>query len=128
MNKIFKNQFIGGKNMAFHSSQRIAELAVEAGALAYGADDIGGKLLAIWFPIMAFVAIGFQHVVANMFVIPAAIFSGQVTWGNYVSNFVPVVIGNAIGGSVFVAIIYWTVHKGSLQSASKAKSSIKEAS
>ncbi|MDR4947161.1 hypothetical protein [Neobacillus cucumis] len=44
------------------------------------------------------------------------------------SNFVPVVIGNAIGGSVFVALIYWTVHKGSLQSTSKAKSSIKEAS
>ncbi|MGG3563110.1 formate/nitrite transporter family protein [Neobacillus rhizosphaerae] len=96
--------------------------------LAYGADDIGGKILAIWFPIMGFVAIGFQHVVANMFVIPAAIFAGHFTWTDYVGNFVPVVIGNAIGGGVFVAFIYWMVHKDSLQSQAKTKSSIKKAS
>ncbi|PLS07073.1 formate/nitrite transporter family protein [Neobacillus cucumis] len=96
--------------------------------LAYGADDIGGKILAIWFPIMGFVAIGFQHVVANMFVIPAAIFAGHFTWADYISNFVPVVIGNAIGGGVFVALIYWMVHKDSLQAQSKAKSSNKKVS
>lgn len=87
--------------------------------LAYGADDIGGKILAIWFPIMGFVAIGFQHVVANMFVIPAAIFAGHVTWMDFLANFVPVFIGNAIGGAVFVALIYWLVHKDSLQSSSR---------
>lgn len=96
--------------------------------LAFGADDIGGKILAIWFPIMAFVAIGFQHVVANMFVIPAAIFAGHLTWGDYAANFVPVLIGNVIGGGVFVALIYWMVHKDSLQSLSKANSRIKKAS
>jgi formate/nitrite transporter len=95
--------------------------------LAYGADDIGGKILAIWFPIMAFIAIGFQHVVANMFVIPAAIFAGHFTWGDYFANFVPVVIGNAIGGGVFVALIYWMVHKDSLQARSKAKPGMKKA-
>ncbi|WP_046175978.1 formate/nitrite transporter family protein [Domibacillus indicus] len=76
--------------------------------LAYGADDISGKILAIWFPIMGFVAIGFQHVVANMFVIPAAIFAGELTWGDYIQNFIPVYLGNAVGGAVFVALIYWT--------------------
>ncbi|WP_423410424.1 formate/nitrite transporter family protein [Heyndrickxia sp. MSNUG] len=96
--------------------------------LAFGADDIGGKILAIWFPIMAFVAIGFQHVVANMFVIPAAIFAGHFTWGDYLANFVPVFIGNAIGGGVFVALIYWMVHKDSLQTLSNARVSIKKAS
>ncbi|HYK74880.1 MAG TPA: formate/nitrite transporter family protein, partial [Pseudoneobacillus sp.] len=96
--------------------------------LAYGADDIGGKILAIWFPIMGFVAIGFQHVVANMFVIPAAIFAGHFTWVDYFANFVPVVIGNVIGGGVFVALIYWMVHKDSLSSRSNAKSMIKKAS
>lgn len=96
--------------------------------LAFGADDIGGKILAIWFPIMGFVAIGFQHVVANMFVIPAAIFAGYFTWGDYFANFVPVVIGNAIGGGVFVAFIYWMVHKEFLQSRSKEKSMFKKAS
>lgn len=75
--------------------------------MSFGAKDIGGKILAIWFPIMAFVAIGFQHVVANMFVIPAAIFEGYFTWMDYLKNFVPVFIGNAIGGGVLVALIYW---------------------
>jgi len=56
--------------------------------LAYGSDDIGGKILAIWFPIMGFVAIGFQHVVANMFVIPAAIFAGHFSWGEFIFNFI----------------------------------------
>ncbi|MEH7309148.1 formate/nitrite transporter family protein [Neobacillus drentensis] len=95
--------------------------------LAYGADDIGGKILAIWFPIMGFVAIGFQHVVANMFVIPAAIFAGHFTWADYLANFVPVVIGNAIGGGVFVALIYWMVHKESLQTRTQAEPSIRKA-
>jgi formate transporter len=95
--------------------------------LAFGADDIGGKILAIWFPIMGFVAIGFQHVVANMFVIPAAIFAGHFTWADYFANFVPVVIGNAIGGGIFVALIYWMVHKDSLQPRSQAKPSVKKA-
>lgn len=78
--------------------------------LSYGAEDIGGKILAIWFPVMAFVAIGFQHVVANMFVIPAAIFAGHATWADWFRNFVPVFLGNAVGGSVFVALLYWIVY------------------
>ncbi|GED13821.1 formate/nitrite transporter family protein [Aneurinibacillus migulanus] len=75
--------------------------------LAFGADDIASKILGIWFPVMAFVTIGFQHVVANMFVIPAAIFAGKVTWMEYLSNFVPVFLGNAVGGALFVASVYW---------------------
>ncbi|WP_338470908.1 formate/nitrite transporter family protein [Niallia sp. XMNu-256] len=79
--------------------------------MAYGADDISGKILAIWFPIMGFVTIGFQNVVANMFVIPAAIFAGHMSWVDYFSNFVPVLIGNAIGGSLFVAFMYGFVYR-----------------
>lgn len=75
--------------------------------LCYGADNISGKILGIWFPTMTFVAISFQHVVANMFVIPAAIFAGHLTWIDYVSNFVPVFFGNLVGGSIFVAMLYW---------------------
>ena len=75
--------------------------------LAYGADDFIGKIIGMWFPIMAFVAIGFQHVVANMFVIPAAIFAGHFTWMDFVSNIVPTYIGNIIGGSIFVGFIYF---------------------
>ncbi|MED5020794.1 formate/nitrite transporter family protein [Paenibacillus chibensis] len=75
--------------------------------LCYGTDSLGGKILGIWFPTMAFVAIGFQHVVANMFLIPAAIFAGHFTWGDYFMNFIPVLLGNLVGGVVFVAAAYW---------------------
>ncbi|SET37281.1 formate/nitrite transporter [Salinibacillus kushneri] len=75
--------------------------------LNYASDNVAGKILGIWFPIMAFVAIGFQHVVANMFVIPAAIFAGYYTWIEYLENFVAVFFGNAVGGAVFVGAFYW---------------------
>lgn len=78
--------------------------------LAYGAEDLSGKILGIWFPTMAFVAIGFQHVVANMFVIPAAIFAGHFTWYDYLGNFVPVFLGNAVGGAIFVGCAYWVAY------------------
>lgn len=78
--------------------------------LSYGAEDMAGKILAIWWPIMGFVAIGFQHVVANMFLIPAAIFAGSFTWGDYIMNFIPVLIGNTIGGAIFVAGFYYIAY------------------
>ncbi|MGJ7919236.1 formate/nitrite transporter family protein [Neobacillus sp. LXY-4] len=82
--------------------------------LSYGSEDMTGKILGIWFPTMTFVAIGFQHVVANMFVIPAAIFAGHFTWLEYLHNFVPVFLGNAVGGSVFVALAYYHAYKKNL--------------
>lgn len=69
---------------------------------ATSAKDYPGKLLGAWFPIMIFVVVGFQHVVANAFVIPAAIFSGQssITWGEYLLNTLIVFLGNAVGGAL----------------------------
>ncbi|WP_195573795.1 formate/nitrite transporter family protein [Paenibacillus sp. 1001270B_150601_E10] len=78
--------------------------------LSYGSKSFSGKILGIWFPTMAFVAIGFQHVVANMFVIPAAIFEGYYSWGEYLTNFVPVWLGNLTGGVVFVAGAYFLAY------------------
>lgn len=78
--------------------------------LSYGADNMSGKILGIWFPTMSFVAIGFQHVVANMFLIPAAIFAGYYSWGQYFMNFVPVWLGNLVGGVIFVATAYWVAY------------------
>jgi len=78
--------------------------------LSYGADNMSGKILGIWFPTMSFVAIGFQHVVANMFLIPAAIFAGHYSWGQYFMNFVPVWLGNLVGGVIFVAATYWVAY------------------
>src|SRR5699024_6372568 len=66
--------------MAFISGIGANWLVCLAVWLAYAAKDTIGKIIGIWFPIMAFVAIGFQHVVANMFIIPAAIFAGSFHW------------------------------------------------
>jgi formate/nitrite transporter len=79
--------------------------------LSYGSEDMMGKIAGIWFPTMAFVAIGFQHVVANMFVIPAAIFAGYFTWTEYLLNFIPVFLGNAVGGALFIGTLYWFAYK-----------------
>lgn len=78
--------------------------------LSYGSDQMSGKILGIWFPTMAFVAIGFQHVVANMFLIPAAIFEGYYSWSEYLMNFIPVWLGNFVGGALFVGATYGTVY------------------
>ena len=76
--------------------------------LAVSAEDVAGKILGIWFPIMAFVAIGFEHSVANMFFIPAGMWYGaSVTWGQFLlGNLLPVTIGNIIGGAFFVGVVY----------------------
>lgn len=76
--------------------------------MALGADDIAGKILAIFFPIMGFVALGFDHVVANMFFLPAAIFADVpgIGWGEALNNFLFAFLGNFVGAAVFVAGFY----------------------
>ncbi|MGB9880701.1 MAG: formate/nitrite transporter family protein [Anaerolineae bacterium] len=81
--------------------------------LAVSAEDIAGKILGIWFPIMAFVAIGFEHSIANMYFIPLGIFYGatKANWVNFfTANLLPVTIGNIIGGGFFVGTIYWWLY------------------
>lgn len=80
--------------------------------LAYASKDVIGKIVGIWFPIMAFVAMGFEHCVANMFFIPTAIFYGaDVTWGQFLwDNLLPTTIGNIIGGALFVGTAYWYLY------------------
>ncbi|GEK34043.1 formate/nitrite transporter family protein [Kurthia sibirica] len=78
--------------------------------LCFGANDFVGKILGIWFPVMAFVTLGFQHVVANMFVIPAAIFAGHATWMQLIDNVIPAFLGNAVGGALFVGAIYFVAY------------------
>ena len=72
-------------------------------------DNLMAKVFNIWFPIMAFVAVGSEHLIANMFFIPVGIFSGaNVTWVQaFIYNFLPVLAGNMIGGYVFMGLNYW---------------------
>jgi formate/nitrite transporter len=80
--------------------------------MALGADDVAGKVLAIFFPIMAFVAMGFDHVVANMFFLPAAIFAHApgIDWGNTLNNWLFAFLGNFVGAGIFVATTYWYLY------------------
>ncbi len=77
--------------------------------MSLAAKDVSGKILAIFFPIMAFVAMGFDHVVANMFFLPAAIFAGvpDVGWDETLLNWLLAGAGNLVGAVVFVSTSYW---------------------
>ncbi|MBW6509063.1 MAG: formate/nitrite transporter family protein [Desulfuromonadales bacterium] len=96
--------------------------------LAMAAKDIAGKILGIFFPIMAFVAAGFEHVVANMYFIPAGIFAkalpaardasgldaellAQLNWWTlWQNNLLVVTVGNLVGGGLCVAAVYWWLY------------------
>jgi formate/nitrite transporter len=80
---------------------------------ALAATTVGGKILAIVPPIMAFVALGFDHVVANMFFLPAALMvdaPGGLGFGDTVLNLVFAFLGNAVGAGVFVAGAYFYLY------------------
>jgi len=88
------------------------------------------KILAIIFPITAFVAAGFEHSIANMYLIPIGLFIkswapaafweaigktpadfAALTWGAFfLKNLLPVTIGNIIGGAGFVGLAYWFIY------------------
>ena len=77
--------------------------------MSLAATSVSGKILAVFFPVMAFVAMGFDHVVANMFFIPAGIFAGvpDVGWDDALVNWLLAGAGNLVGAVVFVATSYW---------------------
>jgi formate/nitrite transporter len=77
--------------------------------MSLAATSVSGKILAIFFPIMAFVAMGFDHVVANMFFLPAAIFAGVpgIGWGDVLLNWLVAGVGNLVGAVIFVSTSYW---------------------
>lgn len=100
--------------------------------MAYAAQDIAGKILAVFFPIWLFITSGFEHSVANMYYIPAGILAksnpllsnaaialgvkaealDNLSWSSFLlKNLIPVTLGNIVGGAVCVAAIYWLVYK-----------------
>jgi len=90
--------------------------------MAVSAQDIAGKVWAIFFPIMAFVTSGFEHSIANMYFIPAGLLSKgleaarnaaaaanveALTVAGFAKNIFFVTVGNFIGGAIFVGVVYW---------------------
>lgn len=97
--------------------------------LTFSCRTTGDKIMAIIFPITAFVACGFEHSVANMYFIPIGLFIknfapahfwttinrtagdfAYLTWPNFFRNLLPVTIGNLIGGAALVGVVYWVIH------------------
>ncbi len=94
--------------------------------LTFSARSVAGKILAIIFPITAFVAAGFEHSVANMYFIPMGLIikhfdpafvaqtqasvNNLTVQGLLVRNLLPVTIGNIIGGAGLVGLVYWFIY------------------
>jgi formate/nitrite transporter len=78
--------------------------------MASGCSSMIGKMTAVWFPISAFVALGLEHSVANMFMIPLGILRGaDITMKQmFVTNLIPVTLGNIVGGAVAVMMPFGT--------------------
>jgi formate transporter len=116
-----KTSYVG--TMGFYSAflkgigcNWLVNLAILLGICA---DDLIGKFFGIWFPIMAFVSSGLEHSIANMYFIPAGLLTAsltntatKVTWVNmWMSNLIPVTLGNIVGGLFFVGVIYWVAFR-----------------
>jgi formate transporter len=97
--------------------------------LALGARTTSDKVLAVLFPVSAFVVAGFEHSVANMYLIPLGLFIkawapvglwtqigissadfAALTWPVFFSSLIPVTIGNIIGGGALVGGVYWFIY------------------
>jgi formate/nitrite transporter len=100
--------------------------------MAASTKEIAGKTWAIFFPILAFVISGFEHCVANMYYIPAAIFAANneayaqaameaygytaqqlanLNWGSFLlNNLLPVTLGNIVGGMLLVGVPLYFIH------------------
>ncbi len=100
--------------------------------LCFSGRSVTDKILAIIFPITAFVALGFEHSIANMYFVPAGIIVKQIPQvmvaahtalgstpdlsrltlsGFLIHNLLPVTIGNIIGGGFFIGIVYWFIYQ-----------------
>lgn len=117
---------------AFMSGIMCNVLVCAAILAAASAKDIAGKLLAIFFPIWAFVVAGYEHCVANMYYIPAGMFAASnpeyvakaeelygitaeqcaaVSVGGLVHNLIPVTLGNIVGGSVVLGCLCFFIYR-----------------
>jgi formate/nitrite transporter FocA (FNT family) len=80
-----------------------------------GARSVSDKIFATLFPITAFIACGFEHSVANMYFLPIGVLlaagtSAPLSVTGALSNLALVTLGNVLGGTVLVALVYWTVY------------------
>ncbi len=107
---------------AFFSGVLCNVLVCLAVWMALAGRSVVDKVVAIVFPISAFVAAGFEHSIANMYLILMGLLLKDhvtvavpgmdgITWGGFLGNLAPVILGNLVGGSVFVAFVYYVIYR-----------------
>jgi len=76
------------------------------------AEEVAGKILALWFPIAAFVMLGFDHCIANQFLIPVGMMYGaDISVSHlFLHALLPATLGNIVGGGFLVGAVYWYVY------------------
>jgi formate transporter len=96
--------------------------------LAYAGRSVTDKIVGLILPISAFVAAGFEHCIANMYFLPMAWLmtafgkvpsdfdASLITIPRIIHNLVPVTLGNIVGGSGFVGVVYWVIYRKELRS------------
>lgn len=116
---------------AFFSGVVCNMLVCGAVLMAAASRDVPGKILGCFFPICAFVTGGFEHVVANMYYIPAGLFAllnpdyvskaqelygytadqiNALNFGSMFGNILPVTLGNMVGGGIFIGAAYYLIY------------------
>ncbi|MDE6015830.1 MAG: formate/nitrite transporter family protein [Acetatifactor sp.] len=87
--------------------------------VSFAAEDVAGKILGLYLPIMLFVVSGYEHCVANMYFIPAGmlvsaeygISADSLTWSGFLTNnLLPVTLGNILGGACIVGAGYFYIY------------------
>ncbi len=88
-----------------------------------------GKIVATWLPIFLFFALGFEHAVVNMFIIPTGMLLGAKVsvYDWWVWNQIPVTLGNLVGGFVFTGLALYTTFKPAPPQAASAPSVVMQA-
>jgi len=103
-----------GTISAFTSAVLCNWMVTLGAVMAFTSTTTIGKIAAMWLPIMTFFALGFEHAIVNMFVIPAGIMLGaNVTITDWwMLNEIPVLLGNVAGGMIFTGFaLYFTAKK-----------------
>lgn len=88
--------------------------------------DFIGKIFGTLLPITGFVIAGYQHVVANMFLIMAGILAGGVTWSQFASNLLFVWLGNLVGGGAILAGSYFLAFKVGMKQTTTTSNAVKK--
>ncbi|MBK6859488.1 MAG: formate/nitrite transporter family protein [Saprospiraceae bacterium] len=106
---------------AFFSGMLCNVLVCLAVWMAMAGRSIIDKIFVIVFPVTTFVACGYEHSIANMYLIPMGMLIKEsyhdlsntdvISWYGFAKNLIPVILGNLTGGSVIVALIYYLIYR-----------------